>query len=197
MTPIAAVDERRAVRARRPRPRGAACDPSSSSGAAACIRPLREDDGALLDMLVAGLSPQSRYQRFHAPKPHLTAADRAELTRVDGRDRLGLIALTTDGQPLAVAHAVRLPDDPGSAELGAVVVDARQREGLGTELIRRLAQRAAGVGVERLVARVLAESGLASRLLRTGWRLAGRDGPVVTLVVDARRAAGAASPLSA
>jgi GNAT superfamily N-acetyltransferase len=199
MTATVANDRRHATSGRRlPTYRGSvshAATPSAKSGAGDCIRPLREDDGALLDRLVAGLSSQSRYQRFHSPKRRLTPGERASFTRVDGRDRLGLIALGSDGDPLAVAQAIRLRDDPAAAELGVVVADARQRQGLGTELIRRLAVRAAGVGIERLVASVLAETGLAGGLLRHGWSSAGRDRAVITLVAGARQTAGATRPL--
>ena len=31
------------------------------------VRPLRRDEGAVLDTVFAGLSPRSRYLRFHSP----------------------------------------------------------------------------------------------------------------------------------
>lgn len=33
------------------------------------IRALRRDEASLLDGLIAGLSPRSRYLRFHCPSP--------------------------------------------------------------------------------------------------------------------------------
>jgi GNAT superfamily N-acetyltransferase len=153
------------------------------------VRPLRRDDGDLLDSVMAHMSTQSRYQRFHSPKPRLTATDRARLTNVDGHDHLALVALATDGDALGVARGVRLSDDPRAAEVAVAIVDACQHQGIGTELISRLARRAAAVGIERLVAHVLAESGLASTLARHGWRVLERDGLTVKLEVRAWRVA--------
>ena len=149
------------------------------------VRPLRREDGELLDAVMAGMSAQSRYQRYHGPKPRLTSADRRYLTNVDGRDHIGLVALAPDGAPIAVARYVRLKDDPAAAELGVEVVDAWQGQGLGLDLITRLARRAAAGGIERLVARVLDASRLKDGLKRRGWRAIERDGASVVLVADA------------
>jgi GNAT superfamily N-acetyltransferase len=144
------------------------------------IRPLGRDDGPLLDRVMDGMSVQSRYQRYHVPKPSLTQRDREYLTAVDGRDHLVVIAMSPYGRPLGVARAVRLCEDRDAAELGVEVIDARHGAGLGTELTTRLAERAAAVGIRRLVANVLAHSPLARGLQRRGWRVVERDGPVVT-----------------
>jgi GNAT superfamily N-acetyltransferase len=148
-------------------------------------RALRPDDGELLDQIMEGMSPQSRYQRYHGPKPRLTSGDRRYLTSVDERDHLAIVALAPEGDPVAVVRAVRLTGDPLAAELGIEVVDAWQNHGVGGALIARIARRAAGVGIERLVARVLDETGYGRSLLRRGWRVVGRDGPSVILGADA------------
>jgi GNAT superfamily N-acetyltransferase len=158
------------------------------------IRALRPGDGALVDAVMAGLGERSRYQRFHSPKPRLTKRDRDFLTNVDGHSHLALIALAPDGAALGEARAVRLHDDPSRAELAAAVVDAHQGEGIGSVLIRTLALRAAAAGVERLTARVLASSRLVRGLQRRGWRLVDRDGPSLTLEIDAWKVASAEAP---
>jgi GNAT superfamily N-acetyltransferase len=155
------------------------------SAAAFRVRPLRRDDGELLDEVMAGLSDQSRYQRFHGPKPRLTSADRRYLTNVDGHDHFAVVALAPDGAPIAVARYVRVKDDLTAAELGLEVVDEWQGQGIGMSLTARVARRAAGQGIERLVARVLDESRLKDGLKRRGWRAVERDGASVTLVADA------------
>jgi RimJ/RimL family protein N-acetyltransferase len=144
------------------------------------IRPLGRDDGPLLDRVMDGMGRQSRYQRYHLAKPALTKRDREYLTAVDDRDHLALIAMSPYGRPLGVARAVRLREDQEAAELGVEVIDARQGEGLGTELTIRLLERAAAVGIRRFVASVLAQSPLTRGLQRRGWRLIERDGAVVT-----------------
>lgn len=145
------------------------------------VRPLRRGDDVLLDGILAGMSERSRYRRFHSPKPRLTPADRAHLMNVDGRDHLALVALAADGAPIGVARAVRVGGEPVAAEVAVAVVDARQGQGVGTELVRRLARCAAAAGIERLVADVLAETTLATSLARRGWRLIARDGHTLTL----------------
>jgi GNAT superfamily N-acetyltransferase len=148
------------------------------------IRPLRTDDGPLLDQVMDGLSLQSRYQRYHVPKPALSARERAYLTAVDERDHLALVAISAFGQPLGVARAVRLPEQQDAAELGVEVIDARQGEGIGTELTARLERCAAAVGIRRFVASVLSQSPLAGALRRRGWRVVEHDGPVVTFATE-------------
>jgi len=148
------------------------------------IRPLNTHDGPLLDRVMDGMSVQSRYQRYHVPKPALTRRDRDYLTAIDGRDHLGLVALSPYGTPLGVARAVRLKRDREAAEVGVEVIDARQRQGLGGELTALLARRAGAVGIRRFVAEVLAQSALVAGLERRGWRLVARDGAVVTYALD-------------
>jgi GNAT superfamily N-acetyltransferase len=157
--------------------------------AAVVIRPLGRGDGDLLDRIMDGMSLQSRYQRFHSPKPSLNEADRAFLTNVDGHDHLALVAFAADGAPVGVARAVRLRDEPAAAEIAVAVVDASQRHGVGSELIGRLARCAAAAGIERFIAHVLSESGLSAHLTRRGWRMTAREGNTVTLGVDAWRVA--------
>jgi GNAT superfamily N-acetyltransferase len=65
------------------------------------------------------------------------------------------------------------------------VVDARQRQGIGGELLRRVARRATAVGIERLQATVLAQTRFAGVLRRRGWRVVASDGLTVTLEADA------------
>lgn len=152
-----------------------------AAASAVTIRPLGSADADLLDRVFAGLSDQSRYQRFHSPKPRLTAADRAALTAIDDRDHLAVVAFGADGAPLGIARCVRLPGDPSTADVGAEVIDAWQRRGIGTAMVARLARRAAAAGIERLSATVLAETGLQRALLRRGWRPTAADGPSITL----------------
>jgi GNAT superfamily N-acetyltransferase len=153
----------------------------SLPSAAPRIKPLRPGDTHAIDSVFAGLSDQSRYQRFHGPKPRLSSTERAYLAAVDDRDHLGVVALAADGSPVGLARCVRLRADPAVADLAAEVIDPCQRRGIGTALVGRLARRAAAAGIERLSATVLAETGLHRSLLRRGWRVSAADGPALTL----------------
>ncbi len=148
------------------------------------VRDLGPADEPLLDELHAALSPRSRYQRFHGAKPRLAPRERAYLAATDGRDHVALVALDGGGAPIAVGRFVRLRDRPHAADVAAEVVDARQGQGIGSDLIRRLARRAATVGVRRFTATVLSETGLRRSLVRRGWRVVEVDGPSATLEID-------------
>jgi GNAT superfamily N-acetyltransferase len=146
------------------------------------IRDLRPVDAPLLDELHAGLSPRSRYQRYHGPKPTLSPRERAYLAATDGRDHVALVALDAHGAPIGVARYVR--ETPESADIAVEVIDAWQRRGLGSALLARLAPRAAAAGVSRFTATVLFSTGLRRALVRRGWRVVTVDGTTTTLDVD-------------
>src|SRR5215213_1350818 len=67
------------------------------------IRVLGPADEPLLDALHASLSPRSRYQRYHGPKPQLAPRERAYLTATDGHDHVALVALA-GAAPVAAAR---------------------------------------------------------------------------------------------
>jgi acetyltransferase len=139
------------------------------SGKEVTIRPIRPDDGRRLQDAYDALSPESKYRRFLAAKPHLTSADTRYLVNVDGRDHVALVAIASDNpeQFLGVARFVRVEHDSELGELAIVVADALQRQGLGSELLSRLAQEAQAVGVRRFRGTMLAENYAAHSLVRS------------------------------
>ena len=143
-------------------------------------------------MLHARLSPRSQYQRFHGAKPRLSARERRYLAATDGHDHVALVALDGSGAPVAVGRFVRLRGRPEAADIAAEVADTHQAEGIGTDLVRRLARRAAAVGIHRFTATVLSETGLRRSLARRGWRLVEADGPSATMEIDVWALLGAA-----
>jgi GNAT superfamily N-acetyltransferase len=151
---------------------------------AVTVRDLLPEDADLLDAVHAGLSDDSRYQRYQTPKPRLSSRDRAYLAAADGHDHIALVAFDERGDPIATARAVRDRAHPHKAEIAAEVVDARQRAGLGSDLVVRLARRAAGVGISHFTATVLSQTGLARSLGRRGWRITSFDGPTTDLEAD-------------
>lgn len=159
------------------------------SGRMVAIRPIQADDGERLEASHGRLSPESRYRRFLAAKPRLSADEVRYLTEVDGRDHVALV-VTPAGDPdriIAVGRFVRHRGDPAAAEFAIVVGDPYQGEGLGTELLRALADAALERGIVRFTATVLADNEAVHRLLR---RLAVRfeqrraEGSLNELTVD-------------
>jgi protein lysine acetyltransferase len=148
------------------------------------VRDLGPADEPLIDALHASLSPRSQYQRFHGTKPRLTPRERHYLAATDGRDHVALVALDHAGAPVAIGRYVRLRGRPEAADIAAEVVDERQSQGIGSDLVRRLARRAAASGVHSFTATVLSETGLRRSLVRRGWRVVEADGPSATLEID-------------
>jgi RimJ/RimL family protein N-acetyltransferase len=138
------------------------------SGRLVTIRAIRQDDGARLQAAYDRLSPESKYRRFLAPKPHLTEADTRYLVQVDGSDHVAFVATPAEDPEsiLAVGRFVRLPEDPKAAEFAVVVGEEFRREGLATGLIERLARTATEHGIARLRATMLAQNPAAHGLVR-------------------------------
>lgn len=141
------------------------------------VRPVRRTDAALLADGFASLSTRSRQLRFLAPKSRLSAAELRYLTDVDHYDHDAIGALDLAGAGVGIARYIRSRRDPRSAEFAVTVVDAWQGRGLGTELTRRLADRARHAGISTFTALVTADNAAVAGLLRTmRARLTGRDG---------------------
>jgi len=166
------------------------------------IRPIRADDGIRLRASHTRLSPESRYRRFLAAKPTLTESDTRYLVEVDGRDHVALVATAAvdgaDGEIVAVARFVRLPDEPDAAEFAIVVADAYQRRGLGTELLRDLAAVATERDVTHFRATMLSDNIAVQRMLErlavgeVSWLRSGSVTEMeITLPADAETLAAA------
>jgi GNAT superfamily N-acetyltransferase len=147
------------------------------------IRDLGPADEDLVDRIHTSLSSRSQYQRYHGAKPRLSPRERRFLAGADGRDHVALVAFD-GGAPVAIARFVRINGRRHVADIAAEVVDARQRQGIGSDLVIRLARRAAALGIRGFTATVLSETGIGRSLIRRGWRVAEVDGPTTTLEVD-------------
>ena len=106
-------------------------------------------------------------KRFLAAKPRLSSAELRYLTEVDGVNHIALAAVSVhDGHIVGVARAVRLHDQPDTAEWAVVVGDPLQRKGLGTRMVELLAQEAAKHGIRRFTATMAGDNVAVSRLLQ-------------------------------
>jgi RimJ/RimL family protein N-acetyltransferase len=119
-----------------------------STGLSVALRPITVGDRERLMEVFNGLSETSRYHRFLAGKAVLSPGELARYTRVDHSDHEAILAVALpDGRGVGVTRYFRDIADPRVAEVAVAVVDAYQNQGLGTALVRRLAQRAAEEGV--------------------------------------------------
>jgi ribosomal protein S18 acetylase RimI-like enzyme len=113
------------------------------------------------------LSPDSRYERFHAARSRLSPGELRYLTEIDGIDHvaIGAMEARTCGRGLGVARFVRLPNDPESADSAIVIAEAARRKGLARILTSRLIEAAAERGIRTLVWEILSTNRVMLRLL--------------------------------
>ncbi len=126
------------------------------------------DDEAIRDFL-CGLSVQTQYYRFFtAMSPPSRGLLRA-LTA--GNPRADILLVTSEsGQIIGHGMAVDAAGErTGSADVGLVVADDWQSQGVGTVLLRLLVQRAADRGIAELVLDVLPENSRMLGIVERRW----------------------------
>jgi RimJ/RimL family protein N-acetyltransferase len=113
------------------------------------VRALRPGDEDSLRLILEGLRPDSRLQRFLAPRPVYSERDVAAVTEVDQVDHAGVIAFAGyRGMPVGAAHYV-MTQHPDVAEVAIEVVDDWQRRGIGRLLAAELRAHALQAGLRR------------------------------------------------
>jgi GNAT superfamily N-acetyltransferase len=140
---------------------------SIANGQRLLIRPIRPDDKAELQRGVRRLSQRTVHQRFLMAKPRFTSSELRYLTEVDGVNHIALAAVELEfpHHIVAVARAVRLPDQPDTAEWAIVVADPLQGMRLGSRLVEALAVAVRAVGITRFSATMLGDNVPVQRLL--------------------------------
>ncbi|MFI1536141.1 bifunctional acetate--CoA ligase family protein/GNAT family N-acetyltransferase [Streptomyces anandii] len=130
-------------------------------GGTARIRPITADDADRLVSFYEQVSDESKYYRFFAPYPRLSAKDVHRFTHHDFVDRVGLAA-TVGGEFIATVRYDRVGADgmPASgpsdeAEVAFLVQDAHQGRGVASALLEHIAAVARERGIRRFTAEVL------------------------------------------
>ncbi|MFF7261608.1 GNAT family N-acetyltransferase [Streptomyces sp. NPDC008159] len=130
-------------------------------GGTARIRPITVDDAERLVSFYEQVSDESKYYRFFAPYPRLSAKDVHRFTHHDFVDRVGLAA-TVGGEFIATVRYDRIGADgmPASApadeaEVAFLVQDAHQGRGVASALLEHIAAVARERGIRRFAAEVL------------------------------------------
>lgn len=139
------------------------------------LRPIRPDDLPELRSGLRRLSPDTRFQRFHAAVDDLSAAQWRYLTEVDGHDHVALVACTAvplaglpEGSIVGVARFIRAKDDPTNAEIAFLVHDRVQGRGIGRTLRDALVVEGRARGIATFRAHVLPSNVAMRRLLHDG-----------------------------
>ena len=124
-------------------------------GGLAHIRPITPDDAGRLVDFYERVSDESKYYRFFAPYPRLSARDVHRFTHHDYVDRVGLAAVAGD-RFLATVRYDRLPGGARDrAEVAFLVEDAHQGRGIASALLEHIAAVARERGIRTFEAEVL------------------------------------------
>jgi GNAT superfamily N-acetyltransferase len=156
-------------------------------GTPALIWPLLDTDRDLLQQGYAELSSASRRSRFFTELPELSEALlRLLVEDVDGFDHVAVVltVLPSEGgaRPVGVAHLVRDPRQPTTADVAVTVLDAWQGRGVGAALLEAvLARRPADITMLRTTVAAENRSSL-SMLARSGRMTTRREGGGVLTV---------------
>jgi acyl-CoA synthetase (NDP forming)/RimJ/RimL family protein N-acetyltransferase len=137
-----------------------------ADGATAHLRPVTPQDADRLVAFYQRVSDESKYFRFFAPYPRLTARDVERFTHVDHASRVALIVTVGDDM-VAIGRYDQVDDE--KAEVAFLVQDDYQGRGLGSILLEHLAAAARERGIRRFTAEVLP----ANRKMLTVFRDAG------------------------
>jgi acetyltransferase len=155
-----------------------------TDGTPVTLRPIRPEDESALTALYERLSPQTAYQRFFTVMRRLPPDWAHILANVDYDRRMAIAAISPDGELIGVARYV-YDERAHEAEIAIVIEDRWQGRGLGKLLLGDLIGYAAGRGIRRLRAYVLADNLRMLNLIRRGTRILERklESGVVTLLL--------------
>src|ERR1700722_9002291 len=167
---------------------------------AVLIRQAGQDDCDRIREFIGGLSPLSQYFRFFASVAPPSTGLLRTLCGATGAD----ILLVTDTAGTVIGHGMAADtagSGPLATDIGLVIADDWQQQGLGTTLLDALIERAAGRGVTQLVLDVLPANDRMLGIARRRWpdapRERTRDAIVIRAAIGPAAAArGSASPVT-
>lgn len=123
---------------------------------------LEPGDGDALRRFFSRLSRESLYRRFLSP------VQRAEETQLDRVLHGAAVVGVAGGEIVGVANYTPLAAS-GAAEIAVVVEDAWQGRGIGTRLLRALAERAREAGIHQFLVVAHGDNRRALALIRRLW----------------------------
>ena len=141
------------------------------------LRPIRPDDAQMLQDLVRGLSPESRYFRFVSSFNELPATMLSRFTLIDYDREMALVAVVRDRKAaedgsftevdriVGVSRYVITPDQQ-SCEFSLVVAEDMKGKGLGARLMESIMEAARERGLAEIVGLVLRSNAAMLKLMR-------------------------------
>lgn len=174
----------------RPYPRQYVDTWTTKSGKEIHIRPIRPEDEPKLVEFHKHLSERSVYLRYASMMQisQRVAHERlARITHIDYDREMALIAEWHDPETNTdrVVGVGRLTKDLGTndAEFAMLVIDEFQREGIGTELLRRLVQVGRDEGLDRITADILVQNRAMQHVSKKlGFEIVHSDDPADQMV---------------
>jgi acetyltransferase len=159
-----------------------------------CIAVRSLDSTALeqFGAFVRGLSATSRALRFLAPIWGLSDDALSRLVLVDQRSNVAWIGEACTAPGMVVAEARYAVTAPAEAELAFAVADDWQRNGFGTNLLRRLLEHASAAGIERVWGYVRRDNSVALAVARRLGFEVRPDPDELLLFIVSRSAVGVA-----
>jgi acetyltransferase len=151
------------------------------------IRPVHPQDAELAREFVRGMSPASRYNRFHTPLAELTPAMARWATHVDFDRHFALIAeVFGDSREVEIGVArYVVADRDDCAEVAVAVADAWQRQGVAKRLLGGLIQVAARRGLRWLEGEVLATNApMLAFARKLGFQVRSRRRSALTVTIE-------------
>lgn len=142
------------------------------------VRPVHPDDAQMLQALVHGLSPESRYFRFVSSMTELPPAMLARFTLIDYDREMALVAVHKERKPgpdgamveteriVGVSRYITNPDR-ASCEFSLVIADDFGGKGLGSRLMESIMEVARDKGLTEIEGLVLANNAGMIRLMRS------------------------------
>ena len=122
-----------------------------SMGSHLHFRSLQPGEDSVVRDLFTRLSLPTRYLRFFMPLPVLSDSLLRMIGGAEDLGRIAMVAETDDVHRQVVALGNVAPADYGRAEVGLVVADAWQRQGIGSALAGRLLRAAQDCGYRKFV----------------------------------------------
>ena len=131
-------------------------------GTEVTVRAIRPGDGPAILEAFRALDAESIYRRFFSPKKELSDAELKQLTDVDFRGVMALVATAhKDGVEILLGGgrlATGGGDHPQSAELAFLTAGAQRGRGIASLLLRHLTRLGQEAGLSLFEAEVLAEN---------------------------------------
>jgi len=137
-------------------------------GAPVRVRPIRPQDGDMLQAYLRRLSPASRRNRFLGALNELSPRELERLVRMDCGGACALLAFAGAGQATAMIGEAMAVAAPGNSrcEIAISVLDGWQGRGVGALLLEAIECRARRLGARYLFGDVLRTNTAMKRLAR-------------------------------